>query len=68
MKRFPSLRVCPAQGTTPRSVQEAMAVEEQAARLCGGAIIEDLIELAYGDMRVAHSIWVEYFPRAWLTF
>ena len=68
MKRFPSLCVCPAQGTTPRSVQEAMAVEEQAARLCGGAIIEDLIELAYGDMRVAHSIWVEYFPRAWLTF
>ena len=43
MKRFPSLRICPAQGTTPCSVQEAMAVEEQAARLCGGAIIEDLI-------------------------
>ena len=68
MKHFPSLRVCPAQDATPRSVTEAMSVEEKAARLRGAAIIEDLIELAYGDMRTAHSIWVEYFPRAWLTF
>ena len=49
------------------SVKEAMGVDREARRLRGSAIIDDLIELAYGDMRVAFSIWVEFFPRAWLT-
>ena len=38
------------------SVKEAMGVDREARRLRGSAIIDDLIELAYGDMRVAWSI------------
>ena len=89
MRHFPALRVvvgaCEladastnASTNTPTCVRNALALEQTASLTTVGDIAEDLIELAYGDMRVAYKspfpllltlrLWIDLFPRAWSTF
>ena len=55
MFRFPPIRVQPVEeGKTEECVQSALAMERSSAQMEVGDIAEDLIELAYADMRMAY--------------
>ena len=55
MSHFPSIRVQPVEeGKTEEFVQSALAMERSSAQMEVGDIAEDLIELGYGDMRMAY--------------
>ena len=63
---------------TPTCVRNALALERNASLTTVGDVVEDLIELAYGDMRIAYKspflptptrrLWIDLFPRAWSAF
>ena len=63
---------------THTCVYNALTLEQTASLITVGDIAEDLIELAYGDMRIAYKspllpsvtrrLWINLFPRAWAAF
>ena len=56
MSRFPPIRVeAVGEGKTEDCVQSVLAMERTAMQMEVGSILEDLIELAYGDMRMAYK-------------
>ena len=63
LRHFPALRVVEsaesssgsAHPATPACVRDAISLEQSASLMTVGDIAEDLIELAYGDMRIAYK-------------
>ena len=63
---------------TPTCVYNALTLEQTASLTTVGDLTADLIELAYGDMRIAYKssllptmtrrLWIDLFPRAWSSF
>ena len=63
---------------TPTCIYNALTLEQTASLTTVGDLTADLIELAYGDMRIAYKspllplmtrrLWIDLFPRAWSSF
>lgn len=56
MSRFPPIRVqVVSEGKTEECVQSVLAMERSSMQMEVGSMVEDLIELGYGDMRMAYK-------------
>ena len=63
---------------THTCIYNALTLEQTASLTTVGDLTADLIELAYGDMRIAYKspllplmtrrLWIGLFPRAWSSF
>ena len=56
MDRFAPLPVSTTEtGSTPECIRMALGMERVGRHLKVGGLVDDLIELAYGDMRIAYK-------------
>ena len=56
MDRFAPLPVSVTEtGNTPECIQIAIGMERVGSHLKVGILVDDLIELAYGDIRIAYK-------------
>ena len=65
--RFAGIALQPGEEEMSATLRTALEFERDANTASFDTCLEDLIELAYADMRIAYRLWVELFPVVWST-